>query len=189
MATQHFDYRFITESAKNIILHPKDEWENISAQKISNKELILFYAVPLVAVASLIRLFSVWLGTYLTFSFALKVAVLQFIQPVATIVVTAILVNELSETFNSKKNLTSAFKLIVYSYTPWLVANIIASISWSLSWVIIFGLYGIYLLWLGISVLMNTPEGEKPIYTLAVTVITLLVNLILGFILNIDRLA
>ncbi len=187
MAAENFDFKFDTESAKEIILHPKEEWSKISARQTTNKNLILFYALPLAAVAAVISLLVVWLGTYLTFGFALKVAMLQLVLPVVTIIAAAILTNELAETFNSVKNLPNAFKLIVYSYTPWLLANIIASIWWALSWVMIFSLYGIYLLWLGLPVLMKTPEDKKPVYTLAVVVIIFVVQLILSAIFGVDR--
>ncbi len=187
MAYQKPDFKFIADSAKNIILKPKEEWPKISAMQISNKNLILTYALPLAAIAAVISLFVIWLGTYLTFGFALKVAALQIVLPVLTIIASAILTNELAETFNSVKDLTRSFKLITYSYTPWLLANIIASISWSLTWVMLFSLYGIYLLWLGLPVLMKTPEDKRPIYTLAIVVIMFLIGLILSAIFGMDR--
>ncbi len=188
MSPQTPDFKNLAERAKNIIVNPREEWPKISAQHISNKNLILYYVLPLAAIAAVISLLVISLGTYLTFGFALKVAVLQIAFPVVTIIITAILANELAETFNSVKNLMAAYKLIAYSYTPWLLANIIANISWSLSWIMIFGIYGIYLLWIGLPVLMKTPDDKRPIYTLAIVVTIFLVNLILGAVFGVERL-
>ncbi len=188
MFAQSLDFKSLVNRAKNIIINPEEEWPRIATQQISNKDLILFYVLPLAGIAAIISLFVIWLGTYLAFDFALKVAVLQIVFPVLSVLITAILANELAETFNSVKNLSAAFKLIAYSYTPWLLANIIAAISWSLSWVLIFSLYGIYLLWTGLPVLMNTNEDKRPVYTLTIVVIIFLINLILSAIFGVDRL-
>lgn len=187
MSGTTFDYKSLAETAKDIILKPKEAWPGISAKPTSNKQIVLTYVLPLTLIAAVITLLIIWLGTYLTFGFALKVALLRLILPIITIVIAAILTNELAETFDSVKNLTASFKLIAYSSTPWLLANIIASLSWALSWVAIFGLYGIYLLFTGLPVLMKTPEDKKPVYTLAVVVLIFVIQLILSAIFGVDR--
>src|SRR5699024_8707607 len=169
------------------IVEPKKAWPRINTKIISNKEIILTVVLPLTAVAAVISLLVIWLGTYLTFGFALKVAVHRLILPVVTIVVTAIIANELAEAFNSVKSLTAALKLIAYSSIPWLLANIVASLFLALSWITLFGLYGIYLLYTGLPVLMDTPEDKNPVYTLSVVVLIFVIQLVLNAIFGIDR--
>ncbi len=188
MDDQKLDAKAIGKRVKAIILNPEKEWPRIKGDPISNKNIILTYVLPLAAIAALISLLVIWLGSFFGFGLALKYAVLQLVLPIVTIIISAIIINELAETFNSIKDLNSAFKLVAYSYTPWLLTNIIASISWSLSWFTLLGLYGIYLLWIGFPVMMKTSEDKHPVYALAAVVIILIINLLLTAIFGIDRL-
>lgn len=183
-----FNYKSLANRIKDIILNPREEWPKIAVEPISNKDIILQVVLPLTLIAALISLFVVWLGTYLTFGVALKVAVLRFVLPMVTIIIAAIIANELAETFNSAKNLNASYKLIAYSSIPWLLTNIVVSLFWSLTWLTILGLYGVYLLYTGIPILMKTPEDKNPVYTLTVVVLIFVIQLILSAIFSVNRL-
>ena len=182
------DVQSIADRVKGILLKPEEEWPKIGAEQRSNKDLILYYVLPFAAVAALISLIILWSSTYLGFGVALRFAVLKLVTPIITVVVAAVVINELAETFDSIKNLNNAFKLVVYSYTPALLAAIIASLSWTLGWVMLLGLYGVYLLWIGLPVMMKTPEDKRLVYIIAAVVLVLLVNVIVGALFGIERL-
>lgn len=181
------DYKTLAQTIKNVIINPKEEWLQIKAAPLSNKEIVLTVVLPLTLAAAIISLLVIWLGTYLTFGFALKVAIRKLLLPIVTIVAVAILANELAGTFNSAKNLTASLKLISYSATPWLLAKIIASLIAALSWITIFGLYGIYLIYIGLPLLMDTPKDKNPVYTLTIVVLIFAIQLILTSIFSINR--
>jgi|AntDeeMinimDraft_5_1070356.scaffolds.fasta_scaffold14045_1 hypothetical protein len=182
------DLQSIADRVKGILLEPRKEWEKIRTEQTSNKELILYYVLPFVALAALISLLAIWSNNYLGFWLALRFAVLQLVLPIITVIVTAVVINELAETFNSSKDLNSAMKLMAYSYTPFLLINIITSISWTLGFLSLLGLYGVYLLWVGLPVMMKTPKDKRLAYIVAAFVAVLLVNIIISALFGIDRL-
>lgn len=174
------DLQHITDRMKGILLNPGEEWPKIKVENRSNKELILNYVLPFAGLAAVISLIFLWWGTYIGFSLALRYAIMQLVSPIIAIVVAAVVMNELAETFDSTKDLNCAFKLVTYSYTPVLLINVIVSFSLALGWLGILGLYGAYLLWVGLPVMMDTPEDKRLVYIIAALVIILIIQIIVG---------
>ncbi len=178
---------------KKIIISPATEWDKIKDEVTVNQDLILKYVLPLTilsGIATFIKyaFFGIktpFLGT-ITFPIGTSIVqgIISTLAPILGVIIAAFIINMLAESFNSKKDLNRAFKLVVYSFTPALVAGIISSISFYLSWIVIFGLYGIYLLWIGIDKMMETPEDKKLIYIivsiLVIIVTVIIVSIILG---------
>jgi hypothetical protein len=174
------DAQSIIDRVKGILFNPSTEWEVIQSEERSNKDLILFYVLPFAAIAAIISLLVLWTNTRMGTSFAVRMAIYQLVSPLVSVVIAAVVINELAETFDSVKDLNSAFKLVAYSYTPVLLMQIITSISWALGFLSILGLYGIYLLWIGLPVMMQTPEDKRLVYIIASVVVMLLVGIIVS---------
>src|SRR5690625_4036659 len=157
MDTQH-----LIDRAKGIILNPREEWQRIKEEQKSIRELLLYYALPLIVLSVLTGLIG---------NGSLHVAFYQSITPLLALVIAAYVINELAEKFNATRNLNNAFKLVVYAATPALLAAIIANLSFLLGWVSLFGLYGIYLFWIGIIPMMDTPRDKRLGYVIAAALI------------------
>lgn len=171
------DIQYIIDRVKGIILNPTHEWREVEAESKSNKELLLFYALPLVVLGVIAGLIG-W-GS-------LHMAVYQLAMPLAGIVIAAYVVNALAENFDSTKNLNNAFKLVTYAATPSMVAAIIANLSPFLSWVSLFGLYSIYLFWIGIPKLMDTPENKRLMYVIVAGLIIVVIQVIISAVIGPD---
>lgn len=164
------DIQYIIDRAKGIMLDTEDEWWRIKEEPKSNTELLLYYALPLVVLAVLTGFIGSW---------SLPIAIYQLVGPLLGIVVAAYVINELAEKFDSTKNLNNAFKLIVYAATPSLLAAIVANASFLLSWVSLFGLYSIYLFWVGISPMMDTPHDKRLGYVIASALVIIIIQIII----------
>lgn len=164
---------------KAILLNPKTEWNVIKEEEKSNKELLLYFALPLAVLGGIATLIQ-YLGYAGGFGYGLRMVIVQIALPLVAIVIAAYVINELAEKFESEKDLNNAFKLVTYSYTPALVAAVIANLSFALSWVGLFGLYGIYLFWIGLPKLMNTPEEKKGTYVIAAALIIIVINILIA---------
>lgn len=178
----------IADRVKGILVDPRHEWEKIKAEPRSNKELVLYYVLPLAALAALISFFAIWLSTYLSFFLALRFGILKLITPIITVIVAAVVINELAKMFDSTKNLNNAFKLVTYSYLPFLLVEVVVSISWSLGFLSILGLYGVYLFWLGLPRMMNTSEDRRLVYIIAGVAVVIILNVVISALFGIDRL-
>ena len=72
----------------------------------------------------------------------------------------------LAPAFASRRGFDGAFKLAVYSYTPFWLAGIFL-LAPGLRFLVLAGFYGVYLLWTGLPLLMQTPGPKLPAYAAA----------------------
>lgn len=89
------------------------------------------------------------------------------------------IIDALAAQFNSIKSDVNAFKLALCAFTPAFVAGIFTinpnlSLLWFLG-----SLYGVYILYLGLPILMETPENKRIVYTAVNTIIIYILMLVL----------
>ena len=176
----------VINRVKNILLKPVSEWQVVKTETTTQREIILNYAVPLLvlgAIAAIIGnlLLSSRYGVGNALIYSLLITI---VYPLVVMYLTAWVINELAPSFNSKKDFTAAFKLVVYSYTAVMVAAIIANLHWTIGWVGIFGLYSIYLFWTGVTPMMETPEDKKLGYVLVSALVLIGITLVLTLLLT-----
>ena len=70
----------------------------------------------------------------------------------------------------AQRNFPNALKLSIYAHTPVWLAGIFLLIP-GLHFLMVLGLYGVYLLWTGLPVLMRTPQYRLLPYTMIVAVV------------------
>ncbi len=116
------------------------------------------------------------------FAEALLGGAMGYVLNLAGVFVGAWIVKLLAPAFNSKTDLNSAIKLVVYSLTPVWLAGIFSLVP-GLGILSLLGLYGIYLLALGLPVVLETPSDKVVLYTISIVVAGLVVSFILSSIL------
>lgn len=181
------DIRAMADHIKGILINPKQAWPAVRQEPISNKQLLLYYVLPLAVLAALVRFGVLLANSYLGFALALRFSVYHLAVPVISIVVAAVVINELAPTFDSEKKLNNAMKLVVFSYMPALLVAVLTSFSWTLGFLGVLSLYGIYLLWVGLPVMMRTPGEKRLVYIIVALVVVLLVNVIVGALFGSER--
>src|SRR5207302_1649264 len=114
---------------------------------------------------------------------ALIAAVVKYILTFVAIYIVALIVDALAPTFAGQKNFSNALKVTVYSYTPSWLAGVFLLIP-GLRLLTILGLYGLYLLWLGLPVLMKAPQDRSIVYTIAIPVCAFVPGVLLSAVLG-----
>lgn len=173
------------ERAKRIIVSPRTEWlfiKQTDDQKQTIAYLLTLAAIP--AIANFIG-YGFWgasLGKWghITGSigFGIRQGIGSYATDISSVFLTALVVNFLAPSFSSTKNFSKALQLVVYSYTPTLIGGIFLVIPHVSILQVLAGLYGLYILYVGLEPMMQTPMHQKPIYF----VVTLLVLIILSFV-------
>ena len=162
-----------------IITKPNEEWLVIKDENISTKQLFVGY----VAILALIPVVAGFIGNFFTrfpVSYGLVGAIVTYIMTFVGIYLSAFIINMLAPNFESTKNMDNALKLVAFSYTPiWIggIFNIIPSLSVLGS---ILGLYGLYLLYLGIEPMMATPSAKRISYLVVSLLVLFVVYIIIG---------
>jgi len=185
----------IVDRVKNILLTPKTEWPVIEAEQTDVKSLYLGYIMILAAIPAIASVISSMLiggmvgavagragiGAGMTGGFAIGHAIVSYIISLIVVFVVALIVDALAPTFGGTKSQINALKLVAYSATAGWIASIAAVIPF-LGWIIaiIGSLYGIYLLYLGLPVLMKCPQDKAVVYLVVIVIVYLVLTWILG---------
>ncbi len=180
----------LIERVKNLLLTPKAQWPVIAAEATSTRQLYLGYIMPLLAVASVMSLlhFSV-IGISMPFGGSFRTpllsgllyAVASFAFGLLAFYLVALIINALAPTFAAERNQLQALKVTAYSFTPALLGSIFSILPMLSTLIQLLALiYGIYLLYLGLPVVMKGPREKATGYTVTVVLCTLLLGVVLG---------
>jgi len=187
----------IVDRVKNILMTPKTEWPVIAQEQTDIKTLYLGYIMILAAIPAIAGVISALLiggmvgavagragiGAGMTGGFAIAHALVSYVISLVVVFVVALIVDALAPNFGGTKSQINALKLVAYSATAGWVASI-ATVVPVLGWIvaIIGSLYGIYLLYLGLPVLMKCPEDKAVVYLVVIVVVYILLTWLLGWI-------
>jgi len=172
----------LVERVKGIILTPKTEWPVIAGEPGDVGYLFSNYVAILAAIPAVCGFIgAVVIGVPI--GAALIGAVIKYLLAFVSVYIVAWIVNLLAPTFGSQKSFASALKVTVYSYTPsWLVGVFL--LIPGLHFLTILGLYGLYLLWLGLPPVMKTPAEKSLVYTIVIVICAIVVAILLGAIIT-----
>ncbi len=185
------NFNFVFNRLKNLILNPKTEWEVIELEGHTKEQLINRYALPLMLMVALSSIIGDTIfQSRLTFSIAAIIFKALFVIGIAYtgMYISAIIITELATSFNSKKDINSCYRLVIYSLSAYFAISVITNLLPFLSELYILGLYSIYLFWVGSTTVLNTPEDNKVGFVVVSNLIIIgvfsILTLILGAILT-----
>lgn len=173
--------------ARRIILKPKETWEKVKGEAVTVQELMINFAAPLALIPAVANLFGLSVvGIRMPpghlarapFAEALAAGVVGYVFHLLGVLAVAWVAGLLAPSFNAKGDYISALKVVVYSMTPvWLLG--IFSAFPGLGVLQIFGLYGFYLLYQGLIVVLETPANRALWYTVLIVIASILISLLL----------
>jgi hypothetical protein len=175
---------------KSILMTPRSEWPVIAEEPdtvgaLYTRYIVIMAAIPAVVhfvSASLIGVSVPVLGYYrVGVTAALSAAILSYVLALVGIFVLTLIVDALAPSFGGQKSQVQALKTVAYAYTASWVASIIGLIpGLMLIAALAGGIYGIYLLNMGLPFTMKCPPEKSVGYT----AVTIIVAIIVAFILN-----
>jgi hypothetical protein len=168
------------ERVKAILLTPQTEWQEIAREPSDTAGLFSRYVAILALIPALAGFIgSSLIGRYSPILSGIVGAIVSYVLAFVVTYVVALIVDALAPTFGAQKNFPNALKLAVYSYTPVWLAGIFWLIP-GLSFLTVLGLYGLYLLWLGLPPLMQAPRDKALPYAGAVVLAALIIQIVIG---------
>jgi len=168
------------QRAKNFITSPVEEWQVIKEEQASRSGVVRNYVLPFIFLLAITTFLGIFLfRNYVTVSIMVLGAVVNSLGAFLSIYISAWIINELAPRFESKKDFTSSFKLATYSYTAVFITHSIASLLLPLYFIVIFGLYSVYVLWMGLGPMMETPKESRLIYGIICSLTILVVYALL----------
>jgi hypothetical protein len=181
----------LIDRVKAILTTPDTEWPIIAREPgdpafLFSNYVLYLAAIPAVAsfIGSVIIGVGTPVGTYRTGLISgLLGAILQYVLAFVAAYLVAMIVDALAPTFQGRKDFQNALKLTVYSYTPVWLAGIFLLFP-GLRFLTILGLYGFYLFWKGLPILMQSPADKTLGYAVAIVVCAVVISLVFSFILG-----
>jgi uncharacterized membrane protein len=177
--------------ATNILSKPAAEWPVIAGESATPMELITGYAAPLAAIPAICGFLGMTIvgasiplmGTVRTGAVSgLSSAAVAWVLGLVGAYVTAIIIEKLAPTFQSRGDTTQSLKLVVFSSTPIWVAGVLQLVPALGVLTILAALYGIYLFYLGLPPMMHTPADKVIPYMVVAALVMIVISVCFGYI-------
>jgi hypothetical protein len=179
----------LVDRVKNILLSPRTEWPVIDAEPATVASLYTGYIMPLALIPVVCQAIGMSLigfsipfvgGHYKSpLGSALMSAAVMYCFALIGVFIISLVVDALAPSFGGTKNSVQALKVVAYAYTASWVGGIFSLLP-ALSWVaLFFGLYSLYLLYLGLPVLMKSPQDKAVGYTVVVIICSIVITAII----------
>jgi hypothetical protein len=180
----------LVERAKSIIFKPSETWMGVKTEQTTVKELFVSYAAILAlipAVASFIGMSLIgtsMMGIHFRIPILSGIVhlILSYILSLVGVYVVAFIIDALAPSFNSRKDMLSAVKLAVFSFTPAWIGGIFMIIPMLGILTLLASLYGLYVLYVGLPIMMETPREKTLGYFVVVIVVSIVVSIIINVI-------
>ena len=178
----------IVQRAKEILLTPKQAWPVIEAESTDVATLYKQYVMILALIPAIAAFIGMSLIGFNVLGVSIRVPlitglvnmVVSYVLSLAMVYVLALVANELAPTFNGQKNLMNALKLVAYGSTAGMLGGIFSIIPALSLLGLLASLYSIYLLFIGIPVMMKSPQEKSLPYTAVLLVCGLVAGAIVG---------
>lgn len=167
---------YIVTRLLNMLFSPQAEWGKIRDERISNAQIFLQYVIWIAALPAIGYLISFF--RYESLRENIAAAIISYFVALVAVDVSAYLINRLSTSFASKQDVGRALKLVAFGATPVFATGVlnfvpvVGKFIWAMG-----ALYSAYLFYLGLPVLMATPQDKQVPYTVAGFVIFIAIYL------------
>ncbi len=181
----------LIERAKNILISPAKEWDVIAGEEPDINKIFTGYVIPLAGTAALAAFIGYGLIGFNMLGYRMSgidwgiyQALVSFIVSVCSVFLTAYVIDALAPSFNSEKNFGRSFQLVAYSYTAGWVGGLFQILPAIAFLGTILSLYGLYILYLGMPKLKNTPADKHLGYFVVTLIVLIAVYIVVGIILS-----
>lgn len=173
----------IVSRARGLLSQPQVEWNVVAAERTDVGSLFTGYVVPLSAIPAI----AGFIGAALILGHAVGVvpllvgAVTSYILGLVGIFVLGKIIELLAPRFDAPQDGIAAMKLAAYAPTASWIAGIFLLLPIVGALLALLGaLYSIYLFYLGAPIVARVPKEKAVVFTIAVFVVALVVNLVIG---------
>jgi hypothetical protein len=169
----------LASRVKGILFSPTAEWKVIAGESVAASSIYLRYVAPLAAIGAVASVTgSVSVGIPLpphesaqsVLGGAVAGALVHFVVTFVIVFGVATIVNALAPTFDGRRDRLRALQVTAYSFTPAWVAASLTIVPALGAIATLIGLYGLYLLYIGLPVLMHSAVDKSLGYTVVIVI-------------------
>jgi hypothetical protein len=166
------DFKFFFKGIINIITDPVKAWELIDSENRPIKLVRNSFLFPLSILVSVSAFAGSLIFTHSELSpvYSIIVGLNCLVILLLTIYATAFIFNEITSALDLGRDSNISFRIVVYSFTPFLLCQILSRLFESLLFVNIIGFYCLYIFWTGVEKLLTPPQHKKLPMLIATTI-------------------
>jgi len=174
---------------RNILFTPKSEWRVIQAEATSVSRLYSGYVMPMAAFAavmSFIRLSVVGVevpagGTArASWMIGLQTSLLSFLLSLGGLYLVGLVINSLASAFGGRPDRRQALQTAAYALTPTWLGTALSFLPMGSLLQFLAGLYGVYVLYIGLPIMMQAKEDGAGGYASSVVACAVGVGILFG---------
>lgn len=180
------DFPFLYHRTKYFIISPVKAWEAVQRENRPMKFVRGSFFMPLILLVAASAFIGsmFFINTTLKPMYSVLMALYTFLLLYLGVYGSAMLVKEILKALDLGNDFLVAFKLVAYSLSPVFLVMIVSRIFESLLFINVLGLYGLYLLWTGMEVMISPPEHKNIPFLIATVAVTVIVFLLLHLLLS-----
>ena len=163
---------------RGILFSPTAEWAIIRSEPSTIPQLFLGYACLLVLLPIIAGFLQLLFHYHVSLLAVAEISIVSYALTIGAIFVEGMFFNASASMFGGEKNLIQAMKAAVYSQTAGCVAGIVTGVPFLGFVMFLAGIYGLYILWLGLPRLMKVRADKALGYVVLNLVLTYLLNLV-----------
>ncbi|RKD86435.1 Yip1 family protein [Mangrovibacterium diazotrophicum] len=154
-------FNWLFQESWTLLGEPKKFWKKKLAEGFSQSIVVTFF-IPLVVLAGVaILLGEIFWNEELLWSYAIFKSLREIFSYLVQYFITALVMIRLLENFKGTSNKTVLYNVLAYSLLPFIIASIVTGLFPGLYVLGIIGLYGFYLLVLGIQTCLEIPKENQ----------------------------
>lgn len=174
------DPKSIVDRCKQMLLDPKGTWVVIKAESKSIKDIYSSFLIPVAAVSAICPVIGGVVFGKLPLISGLISHFVSFVIGLVMTYVMGMVVKTLAPRFGGNATDVDAFKLMAYTSSVNLVGSMLGIVPPLMLLGILFSLYSIYVLWVGITPMVGVPEGRRIPFIVVIAVIVLVISFFVG---------
>ena len=179
----------LVDRVKNLLMSPNSEWAKIDNESTSIQGLFTGYvmilaAIPAIAMAIGLFLFvprgvvvaGIGVSFGITTTSIIAAALISYVLSLVSVYVMGLIIDGLAPSFGSTKDPVKAMKVAAYYPTAaWVAGALMILPALGVIALLVGGIYSLYLLYLGLPILMKTPQDKQVGYFVVTLVIAIIV--------------
>lgn len=173
------DFMGIIEKVQGLLLTPNDTLPKMKEEKQTMSDIIMYVCVLAVImfVAYFIGFGIIASWHWISGKLIIKVlftGIFLVALFVGAVVVVGYIIDMLAPNFEGKKDIISAMKTSAALFTPFFIAGILFILMFRFPWIrwifYIVALYGVFILYLALPIMMENPEDKTVVYTVVTAI-------------------
>ncbi|MCT4602205.1 MAG: YIP1 family protein [Marinifilum sp.] len=167
-----------------LFISPEKEWLSIlDHSNIKNSKLLFVLIIPLAVLMSACNFIGFLLfenNPSEHIDMFLFSSITTFILSIVSIYISSLLIRPFTVLPTKKERFSRAFILVAFSYTPGFIFNSVAFLFPVINYLTIFGLYSFYILYKGVTPVLNVPDRRRSGYFTFILIGLLSIYAVLG---------